>query len=68
LLAPAAIVISHPLKFALEYVAAPVPGTVMVVPPLTTCIESADATEAMEAASKAHKNKFFIEFSFPPVV
>jgi hypothetical protein len=48
------------LKFALEYVAAPVPGTVMVVAPLTTCIESAAAMEAVEAASKRHKNNFFI--------
>jgi hypothetical protein len=58
LLDPAAIVMSHPLRFELEYVAAPVPGTVMVVEPLTTCIESAAAKEAVEAASKRHKNNF----------
>jgi hypothetical protein len=65
LLAPAAIVIFHPLKLGLEYRVVPVLAIVMVVAPLTTIIESAAATEDMEAATKAPKSNFFIDSPFP---
>jgi hypothetical protein len=69
LLDPKVSKIFHPLKFELEYVVVPEPAAVTVVAPvLAIWIESADATEAMEAISKAHKNKVFIEFSLLPLI